>query len=98
MKLIHLFVAAFIFFVAVETHAGECQEYAWDVWKVAKALQQGISKETLLDHLEGSRGELTPERMERIRGLIDEVYKLEQSEAQVWWQAHRKECPKESET
>lgn len=58
--------------------AGECQDHNWDHWKVAKSLQQGLSKETLLEHLEGSRHELTPERMARIRALIDEVYELPQ--------------------
>ena len=94
MKLVFALVLLF----SIEVYAGECQDWNWDVFKVSKALQQGISKETLLDHLEGSRGELTPQRMSRIREMIDEVYKLEQSQAQVWWKAHIKECPKESET
>lgn len=96
MNRIYLLVAALIFFVSVESHA-DCKEDNWDVWKVSKALQQGLSKETLLMHLDGSRNELTPERMEKIKGLIDEVYLLEQSQAEAYWLAHRKTCLQESD-
>lgn len=74
-----------------------CQEDNWDVWKVAKALQQGLSKETLIMHLDGSRAELAPERMEKIRALIDEAYELAPPEAEAWWKAHYKTCAKEDE-
>lgn len=97
MKAIYLCVAAFLFFVTIDAHA-DCKEDNWDVWKVAKALQQGLSKETLLLHLDGSRKELEPGRMVKIRGLIEEVYELEQSQAESFWKAHHKECPAEEET
>lgn len=77
MKLVYLCVAALLFFISVETHADECKYHNWDVYKVGKALQQGMTKDALLAHLEGSRKELTPERMEAIRGLIDEAFQLQ---------------------
>lgn len=75
----------------------ECTEDNFDAWKVAKALQQGLSKEALLAHVDASRAELGPERMEKIRSLIDEVYRLAPPEAESWWNAHYKTCPKEDE-
>lgn len=83
--------------VCVEVHASECQDTNWDVWKVAKALQQGLSKEDLLLHLEASRAELTPERMIRIRAMIDEAYELDPSNAERWWQSRYRTCSKEEE-
>lgn len=97
MSALRYVLAIAIFAVAVEVHAGECQDHNWDHWKVAKALQQGLSKEALLMHLEGSRHELTPERMERIRGLIDEVFELPQTDAQKWFEQHRRVCDEEDE-
>ena len=63
MNVVYCAVAALLCFVAVESHAGECQEHNWDTYKVAKARQQGLSKETLLYHREGSQHELAPERI-----------------------------------
>lgn len=75
----------------------DCTEDNWDIWKVSKALSQGLSKTDLLAHLDASRAELSAERMENIRGLIDEVYLLDQSQAEAWWKAHYKTCAKEDE-
>lgn len=84
-------------FVLISDARADCAEDQFDNWKVSKALSQGVSKQDLLAHLDASRAELSAERMEKIRGLIDEVFKLEQSQAEVWWKAHHKECPKEDE-
>lgn len=97
MKLLYLCVAAFLFFVAIDAHS-TCKEDNWDVWKVAKALQQGVSKETLLLHLDGSRNELESDRMEKIHALIDEVYALPQEQAEAFWKARHKECPIEEDS
>lgn len=70
----------------------DCKEDNWDVFKVAKAVQQGLSKEDLVQHLEGSRHLLTPERMSRIRERIEEAYQLEQTEAERWWHANTRDC------
>lgn len=82
--------------VCVEAHA-TCTEDNFDSFKVAKALQQGLSKDALLMHMEGSRSELNPIRMEKIRGLIDEAFTLQPDQAEGWWKKHYKECPKEDE-
>lgn len=79
-------------------HADECKYHNWDVYKVGKALQQGMTKDALLAHLEGSRKELTPERMEAIRGLIDEAFQLEPKDAPEWWQKHYRKCEDERDT
>lgn len=96
MNPIYIFAAVFLFWWTVETHAN-CKEDNWDVWKVTKALSQGISKETLLEHIEGSRNKIDPARMEKIKKIVEEVYRLDQSQAEAYWKSHHKECPPESD-
>lgn len=67
----------------------DCAIDNFDAWKVSKALQQGMTKEDLLVHLEVSRAELDPIRMEKIQDMIEEVYQLPQSEAAAWYKAHQ---------
>ena len=70
----------------------------WDIDKVAKARQQGLSKETLLHHLEGSQHELAPERIEKIVGMIDDIYKLDQAQEEQWFMKNRRDCKEEKNT
>ena len=74
-----------------------CKEEQFDAWKVGKALSQGLSKETLLMHLDGSRSDLTPERMTAIRALIEDAYQFTPEQAAGWWRQRYRECEKESD-
>ena len=96
MREFFLILTFIALFFTIDAHA-DCTEDNWDAYKVGKALQQGLSKADLLAHLEASRAELTEERMEKIRVWIDDAYKLDPSQAEIWWQFHHKECPKEDE-
>jgi len=98
MNLIYLAVASLLSLVAVESWADECQEHNWDTYKVAKARQQGLSKETLLDHLQGSQHELSPQRIEKIVGMIDDVYKLDQDKEEEWFLKNQRDCKDEKKT
>jgi hypothetical protein len=95
MNIFCLAIASLLSLTAVESGAGECQDHNWDIYKVAKARQQGLSKQTLLDHLKGAQHELTPERIEKIVGMIDDVYKLDQNQEEEWFMKNRRECKDE---
>lgn len=95
------FIAIVLFggfcFLVTPSYGSECADNNFDYFKIAKALSQGVSKQDLLSHLEASKHELAEERIEKILKLIDEVFKLDPEQAEGWWRAHYKECPKEDE-
>ena len=93
-----LSVAALLIFAGAQAHASECEDDNWDSYKVGKARERGLSKETLLNHLEGARQELTQERMDKILGMIDEVYDLDQDEEKKWFLSKQRDCREEKQT
>jgi hypothetical protein len=78
--------------IAIPVFATECEDHNWDVWKVAKALERGMSKTALYDHLNHSAHELTPERMAKISSMIEDAYLLEGSEARGWYEKNFVRC------
>jgi len=77
--------------------APSCAEDQHDIWTIAKARQQGLTKDDLLMFLDGSRAELTPERMIAIRALIEDAYQWTPAQAEGWWSMRRTTCPMEDE-
>lgn len=74
----------------------DCKEDNWDALKVSKLAYQGVLKEDLLAHLETSK-EIEPERREKIKLWIDEVYSLPKDKLDLWWRSHHRECTGEDE-
>jgi 4-amino-4-deoxy-L-arabinose transferase-like glycosyltransferase len=72
--------------------ANDCDDRNFDIWKIARALEKGLSKPSLLAHLEFSSHEIEPERMVAIKALIDEAYLLEGSEARGWYERNFLKC------
>lgn len=87
---------AILLIALLSTNAfAKCEDDQWDIWKSAKAREQGMSKESILMHLESSAHELSQERMAKIRALIEEVYSLEQDQLRIWWKEKYQPCEKE---
>lgn len=84
-----------LLFWFIDSHA-DCKEDNWDAYKVAKAAHQEMLKEDLLAHLEASP-EIMPDRREKIKLWIDEVYSLPKDQLEPWWRSHHRECTGEDE-
>ena len=96
MNLVELAIVCVLGLYAIEVRA-DCAEDNWDAWKVGKGLQQGLSKGRLLQHMKSSAHELTPERMQAIRALVEDAYLYQPAQAEAWWKLHYKVCSEERE-
>lgn len=78
--------------IALPAFATDCEDHNWDVWKVAKALERGLSKVALYEHLNASAHELTPDRMAKISAMIEDAYLLDGAGARGWYEKNFLKC------